>query len=217
MSDDINPGGEPVIRLLICRHGESTADLPPRCIEGSADFPLSDLGQRQAAALAEWLSARYQPARILTSPLMRARQTADAISRATGVEIEREQRLAERATGRIGGLLPAEADQLFPVKQHPVPIHHRPPGGESDLDVYRRVAHLWGELYENHALDGTTLLLVSHGGAIQALMQAALGLAPSIAPGFSTGDTGLHELQVEPGGRVRLIRFNYTVHLEGLA
>lgn len=206
-----------MIRLLICRHGESTADLPPSCIEGSADFPLSDLGLRQAAALAEWLSARYRPDRILTSPLMRARQTAEAIAHVTRVPIEREQRLAERSSGRIAGLSPAEADQLFPVKQHPVPIHHRPPGGESYLDLYRRVAHLWCELYENRDLDGTTLLLVSHGGTITALMQAALGLPPTATPGFATGDTGLHELQYEPGGRVRLMRFNYTVHLEGLA
>jgi len=206
-----------LIRLLICRHGESTADLPPQCIEGSADFPLSDLGMRQAAALAQWLSARYQPHRILTSPLMRARQTAEAIAAATGIPVEREQPLAERSSGRIAGLSPEEADQLFPVKQHPVPIHHRPPGGESYLDLYRRVAHLWCELYENRDLDGTTLLLVSHGGAIQALMQAVLGLPPTATPGFPTGDTGLHELHYEPSAKVRLMRFNYTVHLEGLA
>lgn len=206
-----------MIRLLICRHGESTADLPPTCIEGSADFPLSDLGRRQVAALAAWLGARYRPDRILTSPLMRARQTAEAVAAVTGVALEREPRLAERSTGRIAGLSPAEADQLFPVKQHPVPIHHKPPGGESYLDLYRRVAHLWSELYETDAPDGTTLLLVSHGGAITALMQAALGLPPSASgPAFATGDTGWHELQFEPRGRVRLVRFNYTVHTEGL-
>ncbi|MDF2631217.1 MAG: phosphoglycerate mutase family protein [Symbiobacteriaceae bacterium] len=206
-----------LIRLLICRHGESTADLPPRCIEGSADFPLSDLGMRQAAALAAWLGARYQPGRILSSPLMRARQTAEAISAATNAPLQLESRLAERSSGRIAGLRPDEADRLFPVKQHPVPINHRPPGGESYLDLYSRVAHLWCELHHDTAHDGQTLLLVSHGGAISALMQAALGLPPSVTgPAFPTDDTGLHELQFEPGGRVRLTRFNYTVHTEGL-
>lgn len=41
-----------LIRLLLCRHGVSMPDLEPRCIEGSGDFPLTDLGRRQAATLA---------------------------------------------------------------------------------------------------------------------------------------------------------------------
>ncbi|HWI65291.1 MAG TPA: histidine phosphatase family protein [Symbiobacteriaceae bacterium] len=204
-----------MIRLLICRHGQSAADLEPRCIEGNGDFPLTDLGFRQAEALAAWLAPRRRPDRILTSPLLRARQTAEAISAATGVPFRVEQRLAERSNGRLAGLTPQEADQQFPT-QHPVPMHHRPPGGESYLDLYRRITEFWCLLHADGSLDGQTLLLVSHGGAIQALMQAALGLPPGAPAGFPTGDTGLHELCFDPGGKVRLVRYNYTVHLEGL-
>ncbi|HYF91258.1 MAG TPA: histidine phosphatase family protein [Symbiobacteriaceae bacterium] len=204
-----------MIRLLVCRHGESTADLDPCCIEGSADFPLTDRGRRQAAALGAWVAARYRVSQILTSPLLRARQTAEAVAAATGVPFRLEQRLAERSTGRLAGLLPEEADRLFPT-EHPLPMHHRPPGGESYLDLYRRVAELWSLLSWDQRLDGQTLLLLTHGGAGQAFMRAALGLPPGSPAAFAAADTGLHELHCEPRGSVRLVKFNYTLHLEGL-
>ncbi|HLN61032.1 MAG TPA: histidine phosphatase family protein, partial [Symbiobacteriaceae bacterium] len=76
-----------MLRLLLCRHGQSTPDLEPRCIEGSGDFPLTDLGRRQGQALAAWLASRYRIDQIVSSPLMRARETAQLVGAATGAPI----------------------------------------------------------------------------------------------------------------------------------
>lgn len=204
-----------MIRLLLCRHGQSTADLEPRCIEGSGDFPLTGLGLRQAGALATRIAARHRLDRIYTSPLLRAEQTARQVATATGAPLERVQALAEGASGMLAGLLPEEADRLYPV-EHPVPVYHRPPGGESYIDLYRRAVDFWYRLYLSQEANGQTLLLVTHGGTMQALVGAALGLPLLTHAGFVTADTGLHELHVVPGGKVRVVRLNDTAHLEGL-
>jgi broad specificity phosphatase PhoE len=204
-----------VIRLLLCRHGQSTADLEPRRIEGSADNPLTDLGRRQSEALATWLAPRYQVDRIITSPLMRARQTAAAIAAATGAPLEVEPRLAERSSGLLAGLTHAEADALYPVT-HPLPMYHRPPEGESYLDQFRRVADWYFRFWDDTALDGSTQLVVAHGGTLKCLLDAALGLPPLAPVAFACADTCLHELHITPGTGVRVVRLNYTVHLEGL-
>ena len=207
---------ENVIRFVLCRHGESLADLEPRRIEGSADFPLSDLGHQQAAALAAWLPRAYQIDRLIASPLQRAQQTAVLIAAATGIGLELDHRLAERSTGLLAGLTRAEADQHFPV-QHPVKVHHRPPEGESYLDHFRRVAEFYYETYYDQSLAGKTLCIVAHGGTLNCLLDAALGLPPLAEVDFSCADTCIHELEIQPGGRVRVKRLNATPHLESLA
>ena len=204
-----------MLRLLLCRHGQSTPDLEPRCIEGSGDFPLTDLGRRQGQALAAWLAARYQIDEIVSSPLLRAQEVARLVSAATGAPVRLEPRLAERSSGRLAGLTPDEADRAFPVR-HPTPVYHKPPGGESYLDQFRRVAEWYFPLAGNPALDGRTLLAVAHGGTLTCLLNAALGLPPQSSAGFACADTGLHELHLFPDGGVRLVKLNHTAHLDGL-
>lgn len=63
------------MELLIIRHGQSQADLEDRH-EGRADFPLTQLGVKQAQLLAEWVQERFPPELILSSPLQRASRTA---------------------------------------------------------------------------------------------------------------------------------------------
>jgi broad specificity phosphatase PhoE len=205
-----------VIRLILVRHGQSTADVEPRCIEGSGDFPLTELGRRQANALGDWLAPRYPVDQIITSPLQRARETAQILSAATGAPLRPEQRLAERASGRLAGLEPTEADRLSP-RPTAMTVYHRPPGGESYLDQYRRVADFYFRLEHDGALDGKTLVIVTHGGTLKCLLDAALGLPPLNQVAFACADTSLHELHLEQAGKVRLVRLNYTVHLEGLS
>ncbi len=205
-----------MIRLLLCRHGQSEADLNPRRIEGSADFPLTPLGRRQAEALARWVARHYQVDRLIASPLQRAQQTAQALSRALNLPVETDARLAERSTGLLAGLTLAEADRLYPRPPFRG-VNHRPPEGESYLDHFRRVADWYFETYYNPELDEKTLLVVGHGGTINCLLDAALGLPPQAQVSFSCADTCLHELLVEPRGHVVVRLLNGTAHLEGLS
>lgn len=204
-----------MLKLLICRHGESEADLEPRRIEGAADFPLTDKGHRQAERLAEAVAAQYRVDRVIASPLRRAQATAAKIAAATGAPLKTDQRLAEGSRGVLGGLTIAEADRLYPVK-HPVTVIHRPPEGESYLDHYHRVAEVWFELLYDDSLDGQTICLVAHGGTINVLMDAALGLPPLAKIDFLCADTSLSELRLRDG-RVQVARWNDSTHLMGLA
>src|SRR4051794_28670407 len=69
-------------RIALVRHGQSTWNAESR-LQGQADPPLSELGRREAAALAPAL-AGFAAERVLTSDLRRARETADALGRPGG-------------------------------------------------------------------------------------------------------------------------------------
>jgi phosphohistidine phosphatase SixA len=78
------------VRLILVRHAHSEAGQPDEL------RPLSARGQEQARALAERLAAAA-PALVLASPLLRARETAAAIAKATGAELRIDERLAPGA------------------------------------------------------------------------------------------------------------------------
>lgn len=67
------------MEILLIRHGQSLADLEDR-YEGRADFPLTELGHSQAEKLSTWLAKQYDIELVISSPLIRARRTAEYIS-----------------------------------------------------------------------------------------------------------------------------------------
>ncbi|HWI64544.1 MAG TPA: histidine phosphatase family protein [Symbiobacteriaceae bacterium] len=202
------------MRILIMRHGESTSDLEPRRIEGMADFPLSAAGLAQAQALARRFASEYELDELISSPLTRARQTAEAVSAVAGVPVRVDERLREKSLGDLGGLTFAEADAQYPGLNWRMPAAHEVlPGGEAFLDQYRRVAGFWFSL-RDRAGEDRTVGIVTHGGTIQCLYRVALGLPVNTPHAFLNGDTGLHEWIVEPGGAVKVRKANCTRHLE---
>jgi broad specificity phosphatase PhoE len=70
--------------MILARHGQTAANAQ-KLILGRADLPLTDLGRQQAAALARALA---QPARVIASPLRRARETAEALAPEFGITPE---------------------------------------------------------------------------------------------------------------------------------
>ena len=131
------------------------------------DVPLSDLGEQQAAAFGRWLGgAEVQPDVVIASPYVRARQTAEIAMRAAGLDrrVHLDERLRERELGVLDLLtgrgvalrLPEEAERRRRLGK----FYHRPPGGESWVDVALRVRSLRDSLAREH-LD-KRVLLVSH-------------------------------------------------------
>lgn len=201
-----------MIRLILIRHGESTSDLEPRRIEGMADFPLSERGEWQVAQLGRRIAADYRLDELIASPLKRARQTADAVSAACGLPYRIDERIREKSYGKLGGLTFQEADEQYPhVNWRMSPTHEVMPEGESTLHQFQRVADFWFSLYDGP--NDRTIAVVSHGGTIQCLYRAALGLPVNTPNVFGTGDTCVHEWQFEPGGRIRVALANCTRHL----
>jgi probable phosphoglycerate mutase len=148
--------------IIWVRHGE-TALNAARVVQ-PPDTPLSDIGLAQAAAAAIHLHD-LQPVALLSSDMPRARQTAEAIARATGLALHTDERLRERNFGALCG---TPWDELgFEVSS----LQAAPDGGES-LDAFHdRVAWAWQAVLDLRATLPGPLVVVSHGLLIRAALQ----------------------------------------------
>ncbi|MBR6498258.1 MAG: histidine phosphatase family protein [Clostridia bacterium] len=200
------------MKLLIIRHGESEADLL-KVHEGRADFALTGKGHRQADAMAEYVRCHYRVARLYSSTLKRAAQTAGHLSAAADVPVMLDELLMEFNNGLLAGLPWKEAAEKYPTVRD-LPVDQAVYGQESKLDFRNRAeAALTRILTESRADEVTAV--ITHGGMINQLYHAALHLPIVSACFFGTGDTGIHEWEIKDDG-VRIIRANYCGHTEGL-
>jgi probable phosphoglycerate mutase len=170
--------GLPTSTVLL-RHGE-TALSAERRFAGRGDIPLTEAGLAQAAAAAGRLGARGGIDVIVTSPLQRARQTAEAVAKATGAPLEVAGDLAETDFGKWEGMTFAEVQVRWPdeLAAWLASVDVAPPGGESFAAVTRRVVAALDRLLTAHEL--RTLVLVSHVTPIKTLACRAM-LAPPAA------------------------------------
>ena len=167
----------PVTRIILLRHGETTWNLEGR-YQGHLDSPLTPRGESQARALAQRLAgAKF--AALYSSDLGRARQTADAIAKATGHEVLPDPRLRERHLGIFQGLLKSEMKQKFADDYRlfkSAGPDHALPGGESARQAAQRNITCLEDLARRHP--GETIVVVAHGGTISALLRHTLGIPP---------------------------------------
>jgi broad specificity phosphatase PhoE len=198
-----------VSRLLLIRHGETAHNGGGRLSTAAPGGPLTELGRDQAERLAESLAATRLEG-VYTSPLVRARQTAEAIARRQGLEPLIRIELAEISTGELDGRSDPEAfaalNQALDAwcrGEYAVRI-----GDDGDLgsDVCDRFGRLVEEIAALHP-SGTTAL-VSHGGLILA---GSSWLAANLPPGFAVrrfvANTGIVELEVN-GREVRCVSWD---------
>lgn len=200
------------MQLLIIRHGESEADLLRVC-EGRADFPLTERGKRQAAAMAEYAAREFRISRIYVSTLTRARQTAEYLADATGAELIPDADLMEFNNGLRAGLPYSIAYERYPQ------VDDLPPDKalyeqESQNEFRARAEAALGRILAAAGQD-ETVAVVTHGGMIGQLYGAFLGLPVTGAPRFATGDTGLHLWRID-GDRRTIVTANRTEHAKDL-
>lgn len=200
------------MRLAIIRHGESEADIL-NVHEGRADFALTDRGLRQAEAMAQYVKANYHLSAIFSSTLMRARQTAEKLSLATGIPVTPEENLMEFNNGLLAGLPYEEAARRYPPVAD-LPVDQAVYGQESKCQFRGRAEAVLLKLKNLPEHDGFTVL-VTHGGMINQLYHAALGLPIQTNVFFSTGDTGIHLWELS-GGHVWIIKSNLCEHTNGI-
>ena len=87
--------------LILWRHGQTDYNSQGR-IQGQVDIPLNETGRDQARRAADGIAA-LGPTRIVSSPLARARATAEVLASLTGLSVEVDQGLAEEVLRRLGG------------------------------------------------------------------------------------------------------------------
>ncbi len=170
-------------RLWIVRHGQSAGNVARDAAHAAGhsmidiavrdvDVPLSDLGHEQARALGRWfasLAEEDKPEIVLSSPYVRARQTAKAVCDAGGVVGEGrppivDERLREREFGVFDRLTTAGIREKYPdLAEHRALLgkfYHRAPGGESWADVILRLRGALDTISLHHA--DRRVLIVCH-------------------------------------------------------
>ncbi|MEO3885565.1 bifunctional RNase H/acid phosphatase [Nonomuraea sp. B5E05] len=163
--------------LLLLRHGETEMSLERR-FSGRGDAELTPNGLAQASAAADRLSREpYRLDVIVTSPLKRARQTAEVVAQRTGRDVEVDEDLREADFGAWEGHTFTEVQRRWPAElaawlADPTVA---PPGGESFATAALRVQAAGERLIERY--EGKTVLAVSHVTPIKMLLRLAL-MAP---------------------------------------
>lgn len=196
--------------ILIIRHGQSEADIL-NVHEGRADFPLTNLGIKQATVMAEALSSNYKISKIYSSPLLRAKETAQSLSKATHAPITFEDNLMEFNNGLLACLSREEANEKYPEPEVRYP-HTALYGMESMINFRSRAEAILSKIIaENNPY--STIAIVAHGGIINMLLRSFLELPLNSSIFFSTGDTGVHLLQINNFHR-RLVYSNNTEHIK---
>ena len=195
--------------LLVIRHGQSEADIL-KVFEGRADFNLTEPGFHQAALMAEWVKGYIKVEKILSSPLKRAQQTAEKLSAATNVPVGFDDCLMEWNNGLIAGLTREEADRKYPLPEKKFP-HTAVYGQESMIDFRARAETALSKIVHENPSD-VKIAVISHGGMINMLFRAFLGLPVNADISLSTGDTGIHHWRMV-GSERRVVFANNQEHL----
>jgi 2,3-bisphosphoglycerate-dependent phosphoglycerate mutase len=229
-------------KLWIVRHGQSAGNVARDAAYDAGlsvidiairdvDVPLSARGHEQAAALGRWFAALPEASRpevVLSSPYVRARQTAKAICEAGGVtEAARQpivdERLREREFGVLDRLTTAGIREKFPeIAEHRALLgkfYHRAPGGESWADVILRLRSALDTISLHHA--DRRVLIVCHQVVVLCLryvleeMDEAQVLA--IDRQGDVVNCGVCEYDFEPANAKecvpRLVRYNFAAPL----
>jgi broad specificity phosphatase PhoE len=198
--------------LTLVRHGETRANLDG-VWHGSIDTPLTPRGEAQAQRVAAWLLAqRSGLAALYTSPLQRARRTAEAIGRTLGLDLRIDAGLAEYHLGAWEGKTYRELHEEHRLWHHmKLDPDFAPHGGESPRAVTERFTGSLRRIARAHA--GERVVVVAHGGAL------SMGLAQLLDGDYTEwrrvmDNCAVSELVIEPAPA--LLSFNLKDHLEGV-
>lgn len=160
--------------MFLVRHGQSTWNREHR-IQGQLDPPLSADGRRQAELLASRLAGRRFDGHY-SSDLKRAFETAEIIASRVGIQPEPERALREIYLGEWEGLRTDEIAERYPREWSrwvEEPDWNVVPGGEPEADFGARVSGAIDDLM--HRYESKDVLVVTHGGVIQAALHRIVG------------------------------------------
>jgi 2,3-bisphosphoglycerate-dependent phosphoglycerate mutase len=188
----------PVYYVTLLRHGESQGNFEGRH-QGQADFPLTSRGRQQSLALLErWKAEAKVFDLVISSPLARARQTAEIIASGLQVPLELDALWMERDNGLMAGLSEDEVRDTLP--QQPFIHPYQPIGetGESQWELYLRAGKAVQSLFIHPP---GRYLIVSHGGILNMFFYAILGIAPQPnfhGPRFRFNNSAFASLYYDP-------------------
>ncbi len=146
-------------KICIIRHGESKWKRAKK-LQGRIDIELSELGREEARIVADHIKGS-QWDYIISSPLLRARETGEIIGGVIGInQVILHDGLLERDYGQASGLSKSERHKLFPDKKYP--------GIESKKDLAERMYNSLLEIVKEYP--DKNILIISHGPSISGLL-----------------------------------------------
>ncbi|MGV9324775.1 bifunctional RNase H/acid phosphatase [Streptosporangium sandarakinum] len=199
--------------LLLLRHGETPFSAERR-FSGVGDPELTSAGIAQAEAAAARLSRPpYGIQMVVSSPLKRARATAEIVAAMLGLEVEVEEGLREVDFGDWEGHTFTEIQRRWPdeLAAWLADPSAAPPGGESFEAAARRVQETGDRLVERY--EGRTVLAVSHVTPIKMLLRFALEAPPSALYRMHLDLAALSLIEYYADGPAVVKAFNDTSHL----
>lgn len=220
-------------RLFLIRHGESAGNvanaaalaggLEELALAGrDMDVPLSALGHEQARALGAWFRSVGDVDVVCTSPYRRARDTAAIALEQAGksMEVVCDERLREREFGVLDRLTKAGIEARHPeqaaARAFLGKLYHRPPGGESWVDVAARVRAFYADLRLDHT--DRTVVVVAHQAVILLFRFVLERIAEDellrIDRAEEIVNTAVTSYAGDGRGRPALIGFNDASHLD---
>jgi len=230
-------------RIWVVRHGESSGNVARDAAHAArlaridtmgrdVDVPLSPLGEEQSRALGRWFAQmprEQRPDVVVTSPYLRARQTAELIQAGGGLLVEgaefvRDERLREKEFGILDRLtshgIRAEFPEQAEFRRVLGKFYHRPPGGESWCDVILRLRSALDtvSLHHGHA----RLLIVAHQVVVLCLRYLLENMTEeqilAIDREGDVANCGVTEYAFDPSqgrdGALVLKRYNFVAPLE---
>ncbi len=199
------------MNLYLIRHGDSA--IPEDHIQN--DFPLSKVGKKQVRALAQRMNS-IRVDYLFSSPLSRARETAELISESHSIPIRFEPNFKEMDLGHMAGMSRQEIFKHYGeiVRSRPYPkMEFGYAKGETPEQLHARVS---AALEKNILLpfhrEDVNVVLVAHGGVICAILLHLLGLIFDGYLTFFVDFTGISKID-DRHGRPRIRYINDTSHL----
>jgi alpha-ribazole phosphatase len=186
--------------IALLRHAETAAQYSGRLI-GSTDLPLAPEGRLKASLLSPHL-ARERPSRLYCSPLQRARETAESLGEALGMTPVIDMDLREIDFGLWEGMTFDAIQASDPdavARWARLEPDFAFPGGESVEVFLARIRRAAKRLAE---CEGPSVLAVTHGGVIRAMICHLLGLSPRRYVLFDVRPASLTKIAIYDGSGV---------------
>ncbi len=227
-------------QLVIVRHGQSAGNVARDAAHQAladridlhnrdADVPLSELGREQADSLGRWFARMPESERpevLLSSPYLRALQTAEFFRAAGGAQSDRpicfDERLREKEFGILDGLTTSGVANVFPdqaeFRRLLGKFYHRPPGGESWCDVILRLRSVLDTISLHHR--GQRVMIFTHQVVVLCMRYIIETLDEKtilqIDREADVANCAITEyrLHAGEGGKLALARYNVTAPME---
>lgn len=200
------------MHLLLIRHGETDWNNERR-IQGNTDTPLNANGIAQAQQLAARIAGDKIDA-LYTSPLARARATAEVVAQQAGVALLLDDRLKEKGLGDLEGLTVDEFQERYPDLHRGwiSSVDHFPlPGEESPAQLRERLVTFLDDLDARYS-NGARVGVVTHGGTISMFVATLIGLGVNQRSPFWFDNASVTLMDLT-GARPRVRLLNDTCHL----